>query len=741
MSEIDELLRERLPVPGPWLSTQLRLAAVVCPLVRHAGEDHVLLVARPEGQRQHAGQLAFPGGMRHGDEDPIACALRECHEEIGAPPSALTVLGMLPPRESSSGILVHCIVGRLAPLPLAPDAREVVRILHVPLRDLRDDTRWHERKPPSTAASYQPRTSPHFEFTSQAGGELLWGLTARFVRDLVARLAPLLVLCAVALAQELPKLWRLGPLPKNAVDVIVRADGTSAGADAMRADRTLLVRADAAAPWSSVHALLVRAGAVPLDVVLFAAQLPDGRDGAYTLALPESFDAPAELHVSMHRGRDGVPAMSLQLPLERLRRGFGADSPVALGVSAVSDAPFGQVLEALATAADAGFTRVVPWCVPTKEPAPSSADGRLAIDVAEVPAFAVPPTEARLQSSGIFGTPTGNVLEALAAGRPRTKSWPALLSPPPEPPNEDPVVLRVPDTWLGRQQLACGAWPNASNEAALLETALTVVYWDAMGRPGTDSVGFDRERDRGFLVAHGRGIGWLLARQRRDGSFVDGDADVRAAAIAAYALAEAEPVHGPGLRGSAEDALSWLAKVRRGDGGWSRVLTDRASDAITTAWCALAFEASEHRHLSAGLRPKDIEAWFAEVRNDDGSYRLRAADPNARHDGATAAALVALCLSPGSDSKPLEPVAAKFAAVVAFDDPMTTFCVSYGSFAIGGEGYSVWARRASVLVTSMRRNQPREMSWDPLAGLSPVATTALHGLALCNYYRYRVFVR
>lgn len=185
---VDSLLQRVLPVRSPWLSTRLRLAAVVCPIVQVHGSDHLLFVARPEGQGPHAGQLAFPGGMRDGDEDPVACAVRECHEEIGAPPSAVTVLGMLPPRESSSGILVHCIVARLAPVPLAPDPREVARVLHVPLRDLLDDGRWADRTPPPTATGYQPRTSPHFEFTSEAGHELLWGLTARFVRDLIGRL-------------------------------------------------------------------------------------------------------------------------------------------------------------------------------------------------------------------------------------------------------------------------------------------------------------------------------------------------------------------------------------------------------------------------------------------------------------------------------------------------------------------------------------------------------------------------
>lgn len=184
MSALDDLLQQRLPVPGPWLSTQLRLAAVVCPIVVHGGSDHLLFVVRPEGPHPHAGQIGFPGGMREGVEDPITCALRECHEEIGVPAAAVAVLGMLAPRESSSGILAHCLVARLQPVPLELEPREVVRVLQVPLVELRGETRWQERTPPPGATGYQPRTSPHFEI----GDDLLWGLTARFVRDLVARL-------------------------------------------------------------------------------------------------------------------------------------------------------------------------------------------------------------------------------------------------------------------------------------------------------------------------------------------------------------------------------------------------------------------------------------------------------------------------------------------------------------------------------------------------------------------------
>ena len=183
--DTDELLRARLPAIGDWQPTALRHAAVLCPLVVHDGEDHVLFVVRPTTLRQHGGQIAFPGGMRDPGESIEATARRECREEIGVADAAIEVLGALPPRESSSGILVHAVVARLQPVVLRPDAREVVRTLHVPLAQLRDGSRWHEKPPPGGATGNQPRTSPHFTF----GDELLWGLTARFVRDLVAHLA------------------------------------------------------------------------------------------------------------------------------------------------------------------------------------------------------------------------------------------------------------------------------------------------------------------------------------------------------------------------------------------------------------------------------------------------------------------------------------------------------------------------------------------------------------------------
>lgn len=184
VSQIDEHLRRHLPDVGPWQPTGLRQAAVLCPLVRREHGDHLLFVVRPVSQREHAGQIAFPGGMRETGEHVLVTARRECREEIGVPDDAIDVLGGLPPRTSSSGIMVHAVVARLQPVALRPDPREVARVLHVPLAALLDEARWAERPPPGAANGVQPPTSPHFLFD----GELLWGLTARFVRDLLAAL-------------------------------------------------------------------------------------------------------------------------------------------------------------------------------------------------------------------------------------------------------------------------------------------------------------------------------------------------------------------------------------------------------------------------------------------------------------------------------------------------------------------------------------------------------------------------
>lgn len=179
----DELVRAALlAVPRQWESmSEQRSAAVLAAIFRRDGADHLLFTLRRADLPEHPGQIAFPGGARDGEEGPLACALRESHEEIGLDPATVTVLGALPNRTSSSSYRVHTIVGRITgTADLTPDPAEVAEIFAVPFEELFDDSRWEDRE--IEFAGGERRLSPHFD----QDGHTIWGLTGRLTLDLIA---------------------------------------------------------------------------------------------------------------------------------------------------------------------------------------------------------------------------------------------------------------------------------------------------------------------------------------------------------------------------------------------------------------------------------------------------------------------------------------------------------------------------------------------------------------------------
>ena len=102
-----------------------RAAAVLIPITDRA-EPGVILTQRPTWLRSHAGQVAFPGGkVDEGDENAIAAALREAHEELCIPPAMVEVIGVADTYFSGSGYRIAPVIGVIPPdLALQPNHKQ-----------------------------------------------------------------------------------------------------------------------------------------------------------------------------------------------------------------------------------------------------------------------------------------------------------------------------------------------------------------------------------------------------------------------------------------------------------------------------------------------------------------------------------------------------------------------------------------------------------------------------------------
>jgi 8-oxo-dGTP pyrophosphatase MutT (NUDIX family) len=159
-------------------------AAVLVAL--HGDPLTAVFTERRADLRRHAGEISFPGGRQdEPDEDLRTTALREAEEEIGLPPSAVELVGALPPVGTFvTGYRIHPFVGRIASgHEWMPQETEVAQILEFSLRDL---AAGHEMK--RLVRKGVPIKTP----TYTVDGHLVWGATARIVQSLLERLAPIL---------------------------------------------------------------------------------------------------------------------------------------------------------------------------------------------------------------------------------------------------------------------------------------------------------------------------------------------------------------------------------------------------------------------------------------------------------------------------------------------------------------------------------------------------------------------
>ncbi len=157
-------------------------AAVLVPIVDRP-EPGVILTVRTDLMRNHAGQIAFPGGRIDPEDDgPVAAALREAEEEIGLSPDQVEVIGTTDRYRTVTGYDVTPVVGVVPPnLPLTPQQQEVAAIFEAPLHHILRPEHQIVR-----TVEWQGRERSYYEIEWQ--GRRIWGATAAMIVNLSRRL-------------------------------------------------------------------------------------------------------------------------------------------------------------------------------------------------------------------------------------------------------------------------------------------------------------------------------------------------------------------------------------------------------------------------------------------------------------------------------------------------------------------------------------------------------------------------
>ncbi len=172
--------------PDDWVDPKdrpdLRLAAVLVPIIEHEAGPTVLLTRRADHLNSHSGQVAFPGGKVEPGETPVDGALREAEEEVGLHRSFVDVVGFLNPYETGTGFRILPVISFVRPgFSLTSDPGEVAEIFEVPLGFLMNVEN-HERH----SVFWRGKRRAYYAMPYQ--GHYIWGATAGMIRNLHDRL-------------------------------------------------------------------------------------------------------------------------------------------------------------------------------------------------------------------------------------------------------------------------------------------------------------------------------------------------------------------------------------------------------------------------------------------------------------------------------------------------------------------------------------------------------------------------
>lgn len=162
-------------------STDLsKQAAVLVVLASGEKGECVLLTRRAQHLKQHAGEVAFPGGKwEPGDANLLQTALRETQEEVGIAPESVSVMGELTPVYTRNGVRVTPYLGRVeADIQLTANPDELDEMFWVPVDFLKEDERVR-------TDTYRYLSKLYWAPAYQFGAHLIWGFTSRVLVELL----------------------------------------------------------------------------------------------------------------------------------------------------------------------------------------------------------------------------------------------------------------------------------------------------------------------------------------------------------------------------------------------------------------------------------------------------------------------------------------------------------------------------------------------------------------------------
>lgn len=161
-------------------------AAVLIPIVERNGALDLLFTRRTETVETHKGQVSFPGGMVNADDaDVVHTALREAHEEVGIPSSAVEIVGLLDDIATPTRFIITPVVGIIHQLPpLVSNPTEVAEVFFVPLG-------FFARKDAGRSEMRDVGGRKYNIWFYEYQHHVIWGATAVIIRSLLKKLAAL----------------------------------------------------------------------------------------------------------------------------------------------------------------------------------------------------------------------------------------------------------------------------------------------------------------------------------------------------------------------------------------------------------------------------------------------------------------------------------------------------------------------------------------------------------------------